>query len=122
MPRVVRSSSEQYASVITTRSFQDRLDTLQEVRKAAINVCCGGIVGLGETRADRVGFIYALTTLPQHPERVCRTLLILAHTIPQIRTIPPTAPTRAIGIFLDLSTRLALSGLGALLAGHSMAI
>lgn len=64
------TSPERYADVITTRSFQDRLDTLDNVRGAGINVCSGGIVGMGETRADRVGFIHALSTLPEHPESV----------------------------------------------------
>ena len=66
----IDTSPENYASVITTRSFQDRLDTLSHVRAAGINVCCGGIVGMGETRADRVGFVHALATLPRHPESV----------------------------------------------------
>lgn len=66
----IDTSPENYDKVITTRTFQDRLDTLDEVRKAGINVCCGGIVGMGETRSDRVGFIHALATLPRHPESV----------------------------------------------------
>ena len=66
----IDTSPENYRNVITTRTFQERLDTLAEVRAAGINVCCGGIVGMGETRADRVGFIHALATLPQHPESV----------------------------------------------------
>ena len=53
-----------------SRSFQERLDTLEEVRSAGIAVCCGGIVGMGESREDRVGFIHALATLPRHPESV----------------------------------------------------
>jgi biotin synthase len=66
----IDSSPEYYARVITTRSFQDRLDTLEHVRAAGIAVCSGGIVGMGETREDRVGFIHTLATLPQHPESV----------------------------------------------------
>ena len=66
----IDTSPEHYADIITTRTFQDRLDTLSEVRQAGIAVCCGGIVGMGETRADRVGFIHALATLPRHPESV----------------------------------------------------
>ena len=66
----IDTSPENYGNVITTRTFQDRLDTLEHVRAAGINVCCGGIVGMGETRADRVGFIHALATLPRHPESV----------------------------------------------------
>ena len=64
------TSPEHYGSVITTRSWQDRLDTLEAVRDAGINVCCGGIVGMGETREDRVGFLHALATLPEPPESV----------------------------------------------------
>src|SRR6187401_455456 len=66
----IDSSPEYYARVITTRTFQDRLDTLGHVRAAGINVCSGGIVGMGETREDRVGFIHTLATLPRHPESV----------------------------------------------------
>lgn len=66
----IDTSPERYAEVITTRSFEDRLDTLEHVREAGINVCCGGIVGMGETRPDRVGFIHALATLPVHPGSV----------------------------------------------------
>jgi len=64
------TSPEHYGSVITTRTWQDRLDTLDAVRDAGINVCCGGIVGMGETREDRVGFLHALATLPEPPESV----------------------------------------------------
>ena len=66
----IDSSPEYYERAITTRTFQDRLDTLGEVRRAGIAVCSGGIVGMGETRADRVGFVHTLATLPQHPESV----------------------------------------------------
>jgi biotin synthase len=64
------SSPEYYADVVTTRTYDDRLQTLDRVRKAGINVCCGGIVGMGESRADRIGFIHALATLPEHPGSV----------------------------------------------------
>jgi biotin synthase len=66
----IDTSPENYGKVITTRTFEDRLETLDHVREAGINVCCGGIVGMGETREDRVGFIHALATLPRHPESV----------------------------------------------------
>ena len=66
----IDTSPERYGEVITTRSLEDRLDTLEHVRSAGINVCSGGIVGMGETRADRVGFIHTLATLPRHPESV----------------------------------------------------
>ena len=66
----IDTSPERYNEVITTRSFDDRLETLAYVREAGINVCSGGIVGMGETREDRVGFIHALATLPEHPGSV----------------------------------------------------
>ena len=66
----IDTSPENYANVITTRCFEDRLETLSNVREAGISVCCGGILGMGETRQDRVGFVHALATLPRHPESV----------------------------------------------------
>jgi biotin synthase len=65
----IDTSPENYANVITTRTFEDRIETLENVRSAGINVCCGGIVGMGETRSDRIGFLHALGTMP-HPESV----------------------------------------------------
>ncbi len=62
------TSPEYYDAVVSTRTYQDRLDTLAHVRDAGISTCCGGIVGMGETRADRVGFLHALATLPAHPD------------------------------------------------------
>jgi len=59
---------EYYAEVVTTRTYQDRLDTLQHVRDAGMATCCGGIVGMGETRRDRAGLLHALATLPAHPD------------------------------------------------------
>ena len=64
------TSPEHYGAVITTRTYQERLDTLEHVRAAGMAVCCGGIVGMGESRDDRVGFLHALATLPAHPESV----------------------------------------------------
>ncbi|MGH6745999.1 biotin synthase [Novosphingobium sp. PhB55] len=66
----IDTSPERYDQVITTRTMDDRLDTLSNVRMAGINVCSGGIVGMGETRADRVGFVHTLATLPDHPQSV----------------------------------------------------
>ena len=66
----IDTSPERYGEVITTRTMNDRLLTLENVRAAGMNVCSGGIVGMGETRGDRVGFIHTLATLPQHPESV----------------------------------------------------
>jgi len=66
----IDTSPEYYRHIVSTRLYQDRLDTLEHVRAAGIAVCCGGIVGLGESREDRVGLIHALATLPVHPESV----------------------------------------------------
>jgi biotin synthase len=65
----IDTSPENYANVITTRTFEDRIETLENVRGAGINVCSGGIIGMGEKREDRVGFLHALATM-EHPESV----------------------------------------------------
>jgi biotin synthase len=72
----IDTSPEFYGEIITTRHFQQRLDTLAHVREAGIKVCCGGIVGMGEDRADRAGMLLALATQPQHPESVPINLLV----------------------------------------------
>jgi biotin synthase len=64
------TSAEFYGEIITTRTFEDRLDTLDAVRDAGLKVCCGGIVGMGETVRDRAGLLRTLANLPQHPESV----------------------------------------------------
>jgi biotin synthase len=64
------TSEEFYSSIISTRSYQDRLDTLGAVRDAGLNVCCGGIVGMGESQRDRAQMLVTLANLPQHPESV----------------------------------------------------
>ncbi|WP_395496276.1 biotin synthase BioB [Acetobacter sp. KSO5] len=70
------TSPDYYGDIITTRTYQDRLDTLSNVRDAGINVCCGGIVGMGENETDRAGLIAALASLPAHPESVPINLLV----------------------------------------------
>jgi biotin synthase len=77
------TSPEYYRHIITTRTYQDRLDTLEHVREAGINVCCGGIVGMGESAEDRVGLIHALATLPAHPESVPINALVQIEGTPQ---------------------------------------
>ncbi|CAN5202291.1 biotin synthase BioB [soil metagenome] len=62
------TSPEYYGKVVTTRTYQDRLDTLNHVKAAGLNTCCGGIVGMGETRRDRAGLLHTLATLPHHPD------------------------------------------------------
>jgi biotin synthase len=64
------TSARYYEKIITTRTYQERLDTLQAVRDAGMNVCCGGIVGMGEKAEDRVALLHTLATLPEHPESV----------------------------------------------------
>jgi biotin synthase len=76
------TSPEFYGEIITTRTYQERLDTLDEVRAAGIHVCCGGIVGMGEKRDDRVGMIAALATLPVHPESVPINMLVQVEGTP----------------------------------------
>lgn len=66
----IDTSPEYYQKIITTRCFQDRLETLSHVRNAGIKVCCGGIVGLGEARNDRIEFLRVLANFPEHPESV----------------------------------------------------
>jgi biotin synthase len=70
------TSPEFYGEIITTRTYQDRLETLDYVRAAGIHVCCGGIVGMGEGREDRIGMIATLASLPAHPESVPINMLV----------------------------------------------
>jgi biotin synthase len=68
--------------VITTRSYEDRLQTIANVRDAGISVCCGGILGLGEEESDRVGLLHVLATLPEHPESVPINALVAVEGTP----------------------------------------
>jgi biotin synthase len=77
------TSPEYYRHIISTRTYQDRLDTLAHVRGAGIAVCCGGIVGMGESGADRIGLIHALASLPVHPESVPINALVQIEGTPQ---------------------------------------
>ena len=76
------TSPEYYGRVITTRTYQDRLDTLAHVRDAGIAVCCGGIVGMGETTEDQAGLIATLASLPKHPESVPINMLVRVGNTP----------------------------------------
>jgi biotin synthase len=76
------TSPEFYGEIITTRTYQDRLDTLGAVRDAGIHVCCGGIVGMGEDTEDRAGMIAALASLPVHPESVPINMLVQVEGTP----------------------------------------
>jgi len=72
----IDSSEEFYSEIITTRNFQDRLNTLKNVREAGLNVCSGGIVGMGETREDRAKMLIVLANLPKHPQSVPINMLV----------------------------------------------
>jgi biotin synthase len=76
------TSEEFYDDVITTRTYADRLNTLEHVRKAGVSVCSGGIIGMGETDEDRIGMLYTLATLPEHPESVPVNALVAVEGTP----------------------------------------
>ncbi|TPX75402.1 biotin synthase [Chytriomyces confervae] len=76
------TSREFYPKIITTRTYDERLDTLAHVRDAGINVCSGGIIGLGESHDDRVGMLHTLATLPEHPESVPVNALLAVEGTP----------------------------------------
>jgi biotin synthase len=76
------SSPEFYSRIITTRTYQDRLDTLAAVRRAGITLCCGGILGMGESDEDRIGLLHQLATLDPHPESVPINMLVRAPGTP----------------------------------------
>ena len=78
----IDTSEEFYGEIITTRTYQDRLDTLGRVRDAGIHVCCGGIVGMGEARNDRVGMLITLANMPKHPESVPINMLVKVEGTP----------------------------------------
>src|SRR5262249_21738782 len=70
------TSREFYPKVTTTRTYDDRLETIDRVRKAGVGVCCGGILGMGESRADRVGLIFELAQIRPHPESITINALV----------------------------------------------
>ncbi len=85
------TSAEFYGEIVTTRTYQERLDTLQAVRDAGLNVCCGGILGMGESTRDRVALLHTLATLPQHPESVPINQLVQVPGTP-LHGLPPLDP------------------------------
>ena len=82
------TSEAYYSEIITTRTYQDRLDTLERVRKAGLNVCCGGIVGMGEDDNDRAGLLVQLANLPNHPESVPINRLVQVEGTPLADAAP----------------------------------
>ena len=94
------TSPEYYGEIITTRTYRDRLDTLEHVRAAGIHVCCGGIVGMGETLEDRAGMIATLASLPVHPESVPINMLIRVEGTPLagVATLDPLDFVRTVAV------------------------
>jgi len=89
------TSPEFYGSIITTRTYDDRLKTLAAVRKAGITVCCGGILGMGESEADRIGLLHQLATLKPHPESVPINMLMRVAGTP-LANVPPLDPLEMV--------------------------
>ena len=93
-----------YAEVVTTRSYQDRLETLEHVRDAGMSTCCGGIVGMGEARRDRAGLLHALATLPIHPDSLPVNALVpvtgtpLGDRVKQAGEIDPIEFVRTVAV------------------------
>jgi biotin synthase len=107
------TSAEYYGQIITTRNYDDRLQTLEHVRKAGITVCCGGIIGMGESDEDRIGLLHQLATLRPHPESVPINMLVRVEGTP-LGEAPPVDPlvlvrTLATARILMPSSRLRLS-------------
>ena len=96
----IDTSEEYYEKIITTRKFQDRLDTLENVRNAGMKVCCGGIVGMGEEDTDRSKFLMTLANLEQHPESVPINMLIKVKGTPlaNVEDLDPIDFVRTIAV------------------------
>ena len=94
------TSPEVYGTVITTRTYQDRLDTLKHVREAGIKVCCGGILGMGEERKDRVGLLLQLANMDPHPDSVPINLLVRVEGTPleQVDPLDPLEFVRSVAV------------------------
>jgi len=94
------TSEDYYSEIITTRTYQDRIDTLDRVRNAGINVCCGGIVGMGESDTDRAKLLLQLANMPQHPESVPVNMLVQVEGTPLMGTeqLDPLMFVRTIAV------------------------
>jgi biotin synthase len=101
------TSEDYYSEVITTRTYQDRLDTLERVRDAGINVCCGGIVGMGESEVDRAKLLLQLANMPKHPESVPINMLVQVEGTPLhgIEALDPLQFVRTIAVARILMPR-----------------
>ena len=102
------TSARYYQEIISTRTYQDRLDTLQAVRDAGMNVCCGGIVGMGEEPQDRIELLHTLATLPEHPQSVPINQLVRVPGTPlaDSAALDPFDFVRMIAVADRKSTRL----------------
>ena len=89
------TSPEHYGRIITTRTYQERLETLQRVRTAGISICCGGIIGMGETQTDRAGLLEVLANLDPHPESVPINALVAVEGTP-LEELPPVDPLELV--------------------------
>lgn len=98
------TSPEHYPNVISTRSYEDRLNTIANVREAGISVCCGGILGLGEQETDRVGLLHVLATLPEHPESVPINALVAVEGTPLGENDTETTPVDALDMARMIAT------------------
>jgi biotin synthase len=107
------TSEDYYSEIITTRTYQDRLDTLERVRDAGINVCCGGIVGMGESEVDRAKLLIQLANMPKHPESVPINMLVQVQGTPLHGTeaLDPLVFVRTIAVsrIMMPSSRVRLS-------------
>ena len=101
------TSEDFYGKIISTRTYQDRLDTLEAVRNAGINVCCGGILGMGEGAEDRAALLHTLATLPEHPQSVPINQLVQVAGTPLAGSAPldPFDFVRAIAVARILMPR-----------------
>ena len=107
------TSAEFYSEIITTRNYDDRLRTLENVRKAGITLCCGGIIGMGESDEDRIGLLHQLATLTPHPESVPINMLVRVEGTPlgDAASVDPLVLVRTIATarILMPSSRVRLS-------------
>jgi biotin synthase len=104
------TSPEFYGEIITTRTYQDRLDTLEAVRGAGLKVCCGGIIGMGESRSDRAQLLRTLANLPEHPESVPinRLVRVAGTPLAQAADVDPFEFVRTIAVARLLMPRAAV--------------
>jgi len=94
----IDTSPEYYSKIISTRDYRERLTTLEHVRNAGINVCCGGIIGMGEAQKDRAGLLLTLANMPNHPESVPINMLVKVEGTPldDVETADPIEFIRTI--------------------------